>query len=353
MKVQLLTNLEIKSHKSNNFGFLRLLFAYLVILSHSPELLDGNSSRELLTRLTGNITFGVFAVDGFFLISGYLICQSFEQSKSLFSYFIKRVLRIYPAFIVIWVISLFLIVPLNGQAHLLSEIHLMDWARNVVKVLILSQPHVEGFMFTHSIQTLNGSMWTIRYEFLCYLLIPLVALLGLNKRNVVLLLIGFLCINLYSRYSGTDYMIHSPFPVSLFLFSRLVLAFIMGMCFYQFRKNLVWSTPIVALCFVAILVCLSSPLLAEIGMILFGSYLLFYFAFQVKNERLMLVGSKIDISYGVYLYAWPVQSTLIRFNPTINPWLLTLYTIIIVSILGFISWKLIEKPSLNLKNKLI
>lgn len=65
--------------RTNNFNLLRLIFAVLVLLAHSPEIVDGNRDRELLTMLGGILSFGELAVDGFFLLSGYLIMQSWNN----------------------------------------------------------------------------------------------------------------------------------------------------------------------------------------------------------------------------------------------------------------------------------
>ena len=85
-----------RNEARNNFGAIRLALAFLVILSHSSEMIDGNRSRELLTQVFGTISFGELAVDCFFIISGYLITKSYLSSTSALEYLVKRVLRIYP-----------------------------------------------------------------------------------------------------------------------------------------------------------------------------------------------------------------------------------------------------------------
>jgi peptidoglycan/LPS O-acetylase OafA/YrhL len=80
---------------------LRIVFATLVLLSHAPEITDGNASRELFHRFTGSpMTFGTLGVDGFFILSGYLIVQSWLGDPELINFLRKRVLRIVPGYLV-------------------------------------------------------------------------------------------------------------------------------------------------------------------------------------------------------------------------------------------------------------
>ena len=116
-----MTCVLLLNEKFNNFGVLRLFFAALVIISHSPELIDGNRSRELLTRLFGTLSFGEVAVDGFFLVSGYFITISFAERPDSYSYLTKRVFRIVPGYIIAFCVCIIIIAPLAGHSGLLFQ----------------------------------------------------------------------------------------------------------------------------------------------------------------------------------------------------------------------------------------
>ena len=146
----------------NNFGFLRLFFAVLVIFSHSPELIDGNRSREILTQIFHTISFGEFAVDGFFLISGFLVTKSFMQSSTRRSYLLKRLARIVPGFAIAFLISLFIAGLLGG-----GDLSGIPMRENLIAFFTLQQPALPGAFANLPYHDLNGAVWTISYEFRC------------------------------------------------------------------------------------------------------------------------------------------------------------------------------------------
>jgi len=332
--------------KNNNFGFLRLLFAYLVIISHSSELLDGNRNREILTTIFGTLSFGEFAVDGFFLISGYLIYQSFDQSKNIKNFLIKRVLRIFPAYILATLISILIFAPISSGWRVLQALTLSDFFNLLITTFTLREPVISGVFKLNHYPTLNGSMWTISYEFLCYLTIPLTTFFLRTRFCYLLFAILILCTYCYSQFGEVE---HHILHTSI----RLFTSFVVGCFFYKFRSYIIWDERVAIFCLFTLSFLMFNKLLAELSLFIAGGYILFYFAFNYKNNVLHAIGIKHDISYGVYLYAWPIQNLLAQYYPNINPIYLSMITIILVSILGYLSWSIVEKPFINMKKNLI
>lgn len=347
------------SEHANSFGFLRLLFASLVIISHTPETIDGNRAREILTIVFRTISFGEFAVAGFFLISGYLITASFKRSRTSASYLTKRVARIYPAFVCAYLICILVVAPLGG-AKMPQDAG--EYLFVAVRALLLLPPDVGTVFNGTPYPYLNISMWTISVEFKCYLLVLLIGGLGfLNKRGVVLILTALLLLsNLftgldYHPYEQAQFWKHAPTFFSLAdwnsaLFGnkkdilKLSSVFLTGSCFYLYREYSVFRFRYVALAFVLLVLALSFDRLAIIGVSLFGGYLIFAVAELNKNNRLAGVNNENDVSYGLYLYAFPATKLIVHFLPGLPMVVVGILTFFISYGLGWASWFVVEKP---------
>jgi len=162
--------------KLNNFSSLRLLFASAVIFSHSPSILTGN---ELLEPHIGRVKLGELAVDGFFLVSGYLVTKSFDHDQNMGDFFSKRILRIYPAFIVNTLICLFVLAPMVTKNYHLS-------LQCLPRLLFLGHPRVDGVFEGMPMPDLNGPVWTLAYEFRCYILVAVLGVVGFRNIRVAI-----------------------------------------------------------------------------------------------------------------------------------------------------------------------
>jgi len=331
----------------DSFGFLRLLFASFVIISHSPEVLDGNRSRELLTRTFGSLSFGELGVSGFFLISGYLIVQSCRNSASPAQYLTKRFLRIYPGFAVSFLICWLLVGPISG-----GTIVQTDLAGQLLRLLTLSEPSVVGSFSGLHYPVLNGPMWTIIYEFRCYVIVLFLHMAGIleNTKKYAIILTGFLVIYVISiRWPGSG----QTRDVVQYLADgvRFVMFFFVGGAFYVLRHfiRLEGATALGA-GIVGLGLMFVAPL-AYLAVAMFGAYVLFWFALRVGTGWLSRIGRTVDISYGVYLYAWPIQNLLVQQDSEMSPVLLAILTMATASVLGFLSWTFVEGPCMRLKQR--
>jgi peptidoglycan/LPS O-acetylase OafA/YrhL len=335
---------------SDNFNLVRLCLASLVIISHAPELLDGNRSREPLTQLFHSISFGDFAVYCFFIISGYLVTGSYLATASTKIFLLKRVARIYPGFCVAWLVCMLVVAPVSGASP--WPLHLAVSAQLLEGMLLLHGPVLPGAFHGLHYPYLDGAMWTIPYEFRCYLMIALAGSLGIFARRylmlvaLLLLLAGSTALRLGWLHPSLDPIFFPPAPTpaeALQVFG----CFAAGMCLRLFDDRISFTRT--SLWIAAILLCLMlfRPDYAELGIATLGAYVLLGLARapHVFGARPFLGGN--DISYGVYLYAWPILSLIILVHPHIAPVKLALLTMLLAGCAGFASWRCIERPALR------
>lgn len=310
----------------------------MVLVAHSPELVDGNNSRELLTLAVGNLTFGVLAVDGFFLLSGYLIVQSWVNSPDVFDFLRKRVLRIYPGFIVASLICALIVGPLGSDAA--EYFQRLDIGDLVTSIVLLQTPAIPPVFQGQPFPDVNGSMWTISLEFFCYLSVLALGAIGAIKKRQVWLTVTALIFAVIVIQRCR----HQPIGELL----RLASFFFAGGSFYLYKASIKLTGMAAAISFAIMFALMFSWRAAELAVATFGAYVLFYAAF--KEVGLSAQFRKLpDVSYGVYLYGWPVQKLILWHYPTTSPFALFSLSAVASVLLGTISWYAVEKPGLRFK----
>jgi peptidoglycan/LPS O-acetylase OafA/YrhL len=352
---------------SNSFDLIRLCLAVLVVFSHcfviaTGKLIDTEPGM-IFTRNQTDI--GGIAVDFFFVISGFLISNSFKFSKSFTSYLKKRILRICPAFYVAFLISILIVGPLGtiSRSHIFgtwseyyANLNLKDF---LVDLITFQSPHIQkSFSYTPLANMVNESLWTIEYEFLCYLIIPVMAVCGAYRKkwiNVCFFLTSYIILALQDF--NAELINHIKVPslstklVDPIYLPRFFVYFSAGIIFYIYR-NLIVRNRFFAISSFIILIS-SCFLIKSINLTLpiFGSYLLFYCAYH-PNIRFPNFSKNGDFSYGIYLYAWPIQQLAMLFlSKYLSPLSLFCIAIPIAFFAAFLSWNYIEKPFLKLKYK--
>ncbi|MBO3101390.1 acyltransferase family protein [Cellulomonas fengjieae] len=328
----------------NSLNQIRLVLATAVLFHHAFPLGGFAGHPSIL-----GVQLGGWAVFGFFAISGYLISAS-RKAKPLGQFLVLRVARIYPAFWVCLAATAFVLAPivyvrnhatLDGflttgpvtpANYILVNATLQIGSYGIGDTLI-SNPYPVAW---------NGSLWTLFYEFLCYLLIGALGILGIWRRNAWPVAAGFLLsvlafanVELLLPYVGGNPDVRN--------FAGLVPFFLGGALVHalKHRLPLTWIGAAVGAAVTAALtlvapswgLALASP---------FMLYTLLWLGSTVPSPGLL---RRHDISYGVYIYAFPVQQLLAALGVADHGLLpYTLATIAITFPLAAASWLLVERP---------
>ena len=331
--------------KVNNFNLMRFLFASLVLVSHSYELLDGSRVHEPLTVLFGSLSFGEVAVDAFFLLSGFLIAKSWASSPSIRTFVVKRVLRIVPGFVVAYMASLLFFGLIGWRFDFAYYKQIVPMV--MLKNLILLHPPDVAIAFPGSnYDLLNGSMWTIQFEFACYIFLCAVGVSGLFSRRwpVIGLAIALITANIVVK-SGFGGIIDHYY---LSRFIRLSGVFLAGSVYFVYIERIRFEYRIALFAVVFLIALMYSRLFAEAAFSVAGGYLLLFLSFRLELLKKFSMAMP-DYSYGIYLYGWPAQKVVISFFAVREPMLVILLSLLMAIVFGALSWYFIERPFMLMK----
>jgi peptidoglycan/LPS O-acetylase OafA/YrhL len=331
----------------NNFGVLRLVMAVAVVISHAFSVTDGRLEQEPWFATTG-FTLGEHAVNGFFAISGFLVTMSFLR-RGWRDYVLARVLRIAPGLIAATLIVALVLGALMtnlDRAAYFSDPRLWRFI-SATLTSFKSAAALPGVFEGNPLQFPMGTVWTLKYETLCYLGVLVAGLAGLLARpRLALAALAALTMVVVLR---EVLMPHGPKGTETAL--RLPLIFLAGGVIYLYRERVTLSLPLLALALLALVPLAYTPLYkAALYLVTAWGVLVIALA-PVLTRR--SVEPPADLSYGVYLYGWPVQQALHALFPALGAVALLWPSMVATFVIAALSWFLVEKPALNLKRRLL
>lgn len=318
--------------RSNSLNALRLGLALLVLVAHAWEL----GGYGLQTK-----PLGPWAVAGFFCISGYLIALSRARTRGLGEFFARRVVRIYPAFLVVLVVVAFTFAPLAsaalGGGPWSPESGALYVLRNAG--LWMAQPTIPGMLADIPYPGVwNGSLWTLAFEFACYVITGLIGCLAVRWGAwiTVALWAGAMVV---STLSGPGLL---AVPATFATLATLLGFYLSGSLLFLGRDRIPLRPVLVvagAAAVTAVVVAGAPPVLAGPAL----AYLLLALGILLPFRR---VGARNDISYGIYIYAFPVQQILaLTLAHRGVPAVASLALAVALTVpLAWASWLFVERP---------
>ncbi len=333
-------------HK-NNLNLVRMVLATSVLISHAVPLARGQHTQEPLEALL-HFSLGGLAVYGFFAISGFLVTQSLMQRADIVSYFQARMLRIFPGLAAALLLTLVVLGPVVTTDSLKqygSEPKTWTYFISNLSLLRLQYDLPGVFLTNPYPSAINGSLWTLPMEFACYVALAAIGAAGGLKAGWRIRLTTGLIALFVLTIALLQLRVHIPDRLEKFAF--LSFCFASGSAFYFWRDGIRLSR------WAALA---SLPLAVAINWYFPCSYAVcaayFYALFTFGYRRAPLLESYNrlgDYSYGMYIYAFPVEQLCAWLLPGISPLALCAVSAPPTLMLAILSWYLVERPALSLK----
>jgi len=347
--------MQLRNH-TNNFDGLRLIAACMVLVYHSYPLLYRDYYHDWLFNLTGCSSSGSICLDVFFIISGYLITQSFIRQPNCIQFFRSRILRIYPALIAALLIGVFIIGVIFTTLSLSQYFsNYYTWryfgGLSLYKVqFFLPQVFAEAYHHNHAI---NGSIWSLSYEWTMYVMLFLMGTIGLLQPKKI-----FLALHLIVIATAIYFDTHPQLTTQIYLgirtsfIAHLYGLFMGGALLYIYRDKIKINNWIALITLLIWALSFHTNCCAVISNIALP-ILIVWIAFA-PFKLLKLITATGDYSYGIYIFGFPVQQIIIHlFHGLLNIYLFQFLSLAISLGIAILSYHFIEKQALKWKPNLL
>jgi peptidoglycan/LPS O-acetylase OafA/YrhL len=337
--------------RDNNFNLVRFLAAFAVLWSHSFALALGPQNHEPWVNWIGYTPAGI-AVDVFFITSGFLVTASLLRLDDFKAFVRARALRIFPALVVMSLLLGLVMGPFFTTLTL--EQYFTDptlWKFIVKDSTILTgvKFKLPGVFDGHPMdEVVNGSLWTLPFELRCYLLLALVWWLAKFAKHQALASFTRVLV------IGTGLMLLAFWVAHHFGYKhwhtfRLFFMFFCGAAFWVFRARIPLNGKIALAASVLLLAGVAVPKHFFWVYPVTVPYIVLYLAY-VPGGFLRAFNRLGDYSYGIYIYAFPVQQMLVALVPGITPMQMFAGATLATIPLAMLSWRFVEKPMLAKKS---
>lgn len=333
--------------RDNNLNLIRAVAATAVLISHAYPISLGPGTPEPLSRTTG-FSLGMVAVSAFFVISGFLIAQSYERSTTHTGFLVARFLRLWPGLIVCTVLVALGLGPLVTSLPASDYLtHPDTWEFIIRDITLVSVTyHLPGVFEDQPYTAVVGSIWTLFYEVVCYVGLFLLGVVGVLQRKAIMAVIMTAGLVLFIAVDLSDLELHYMIVYTL----KLALPFGVGACFYVWRHWLPLSPWIAAGLATVALTTKGTVLYVPLFTVALG-YTVFWLAY-VPGGWVRAYNRLGDYSYGIYIYAFPIQGFAVWAFGSMSPWTNMAIALPLTLVLSLLSWHFVEKPSLAQRGQL-
>jgi peptidoglycan/LPS O-acetylase OafA/YrhL len=341
--------LAVTRGRPSGFDYLRLGLAVSVVAMHSVSTTFGRRATDMLL-MSDLGPFLKAILPMFFALSGFLVAGSLERSKTIVSFLGLRAIRIFPALAVEVVLSAFLIGPLVTAITLSSYFRdplFLKYLLNLTGDIHYYLPGV--FESNPYPRTVNGQLWTVPYELLCYVTLTALVLSGALRQKLWIPL-AIPALALADVFLRLNSIADDWLRLRLFNGYELVMFFLAGVSFYLYRSRIVFSRLIFYGALVASLLFWFVPF-GEYPAVPAITYVTVYLG--LTNARRLSVINGADYSYGIFLYGWVIQQSFVYLAAPAFWWINALVCVPLSALVAAVSWHFVEKPAQKLRKYLL